>query len=127
MLRPLFYNLTEINMSELDIPSIERDIAKYKGEIKLLDALNRLEKNADYKLLIGNGYLKEEALRIVSLRTDPSTQSELSQRNLIRDIDGIASFQDYLRHIRIDGENAKNSVNQSEQTLEAALIEENQE
>ena len=114
-------------MSELDIPSIERDIAKYKGNIKILDALNRLEKNADYKLIIGNGYLKEEALRLISLRTDPSTQSELSQRNLIRDIDGIASFQDYLLHIRIEGENAKTSVHQSEQTLEAAMIEENQE
>ena len=114
-------------MSELDIPSIERDIAKYKGHIKLLDALNRLEKNADYKLLIGNGYLKEEILRLVSLRTSPEAQSEISQRNLIRDIDAVSSFGDYIRHIRIEGESAKASIDQSEQTLEAALIEENQE
>lgn len=110
-------------MSNVEIAAIERDVANYKADIKLLEALERLEKNRDFITIIGKGYLEKEALRLISFRTDPSSQSDISQRNVMRDIDGIASFSDYLRHIRKDGDIAKASLERSEQTVEAMLIE----
>lgn len=113
-------------MSNVEIAAIERDVANYKADIKLLEALERLEKNRDFITIIGKGYLEKEALRLVKLRTDPNTQSETSQRNIMRDIDGIASLNDYLSFIHRDGDLAKASLERSEQTVEAMLIEEQQ-
>lgn len=110
-------------MSHVDIAPIERDIANYKADIKLLEALERLEKNKDFQTIIGKGYLETEALRLIKLRTDPNTQAEQTQRILQRDIDSISALDSYLRQIRKDAEVAKSSLDRSENELEALLIE----
>lgn len=113
-------------MSNADIAPIERDITNYKADIKLLEALNRLEKNKDYITIIGKGYLETEALRLVKIRTEPDTQAEHQQRNILRDIDAIAALNSYLIQIRRDADIAAQSLQRSEDTLEALLIEEAQ-
>lgn len=104
--------------------SIERDIQNYKADIKFRDALARLEKNKDFIAVISEGYQKKEALRLVNLRVDPNTQAEHSQRNILRDIDAISALGSYLQHIHQQADIALNSLETSEQTLEAVLAEE---
>ena len=113
-------------MSNVDIAPIERDIANYKADIKILEALERLEKNKDYLIIIGKGYLETEALRLIKLRADPNMQSEHSQKMLMKDIDGVGSLQGYLIQIKRDADVAKKSLERSEEELEAVLFEQNQ-
>lgn len=104
--------------------SIERDIQNYKADIKLRDALTRLEKSKDFIAIVSDGYQKKEALRLVSLRVDPNTQADHSQRNILRDIDAISALGSYFQHIHQQADIAENSLETSEQTLEAILQEE---
>lgn len=113
-------------MSTVEIASVERDINNYKADIKLLEALERLEKNKDFNTIIGKGYLEVEALRLVKLRTAPNTQADQTQTAILRDLDGISALNSYLEHIRKDADIAKAALFRSEETLEALLDEQAQ-
>lgn len=103
---------------------IEQDIQNYKSSIKFREALTRLERNKDFITVISEGYQKKEAVRLVNLRVDPNTQSDHSQRSILRDIDAIAALGSYLQHIHQQADIALKSLETSEQTLEAVLAEE---
>lgn len=66
-----------------------------------LDALGRLEANADFKRLFIEGYFKDEAVRLVMAKADPSLQEPEAQAAILRDIDGIGSLRGYLGGLRL--------------------------
>lgn len=93
---------------------VERDITHYKAQVAVGAALERLSSNKDFKQIIGQGYFKDEAVRLVSL----TASAGINEQALIRQMAGIANLEDYLRQIRKTAEIAAKSLPDSESTLE---------
>lgn len=84
-------------MNEEQIRALDRSIETAHAQLDIGKAIERLHRNPDFKAVILKGYLEQEAIRLVHLRTDPAVQSPAQQADIIRQIDGIAAFKDYLR------------------------------
>jgi hypothetical protein len=86
--------------------------------------LDTLTKNKAFKALIREGYLKNEAVRLVHLKAAPAMQSPEMQENIIRDINGIGSLIGYLHKIEVQADMAAQAINADEETLEELRREE---
>lgn len=100
-----------------DIQEIELSIEQSRVFITTADALNRLMKNEDFKILISVGYFKEEPARLVELKAAPQTTSEEWQASIIKSIDGIGSLQQYFNTIWGLAENARVAIEEGEEAL----------
>lgn len=108
-------------MSEVDQINIELSAAK--EHVKVRDALQRLENNADFHLVIGENYFKKEASRLVMARSNPSLSPEL-QDNILKMIDGIGCLAQYLDEIHRRGSEMDQAVSDYEEAIEEAAQEE---
>ena len=71
-----------------------------KEAVKRFEALQRLQKNKDFKFIINEGYLRDEAVRLVKMRADKSAIFNESIKNSIDNkIIGVGEFNEYLRTI----------------------------
>jgi len=102
---------------------IELTIDQCKESIELLDALDRLRKNADWKFLIETNYLEKEASRLVLAKADPALQEDAQQEQLDKMIHGVGWFRQYLHKIIQMGLQAKRTLPEHEQTREEILSE----
>jgi hypothetical protein len=66
-----------------------------KGVLKM-NSILALHKNRDFIEVIDRGYFEEEASRLVLLKADPSLQDPESQASIIKSIDAIGHFRQYL-------------------------------
>jgi hypothetical protein len=89
--------------------------------IEMLESLERLEKNNDFKKVILDGYCKDEVLRASSLLADPTIKSQGRRPDVMEQLVAISTFENYLMIIRKLGEQAKY---QKENPLEPDEIEE---
>lgn len=87
-------------MSDLDLQQIELTEQEAKATVELSKALDRLSNNRDFKKVILEGYFKEEAIRLVMAKGNPSCQTPDIQAAILRDIDAIGSFRQYLGQIQ---------------------------
>lgn len=111
-------------MSNSDlIQEVEVSIEECKRIVDIRDSLNRLMKNKDFCKVIEEGYLREEAVRLVCAKASPSLQSEEMQRRIIRDIDAIGSFNQYLSTIMQTGYQADKTLEDAQETLQELLKE----
>lgn len=110
-------------MSRLN--EIQEYIAELKSnvDIKKLDALNRLAKNKDFKLIIDDGYFKDEAVRAVMLKADPTQESPECQEHLDKLITSIGYLRQYFRTITAQGVAALNRIEEAEQALVEEQLE----
>ncbi len=88
----------ETLQQELD--SVEQLITNNRKLIKTNEMLQRLLRNADFKTIVEQGYLREEALRLVSLHAHCSSVQ----------LDGVSHFAMYLAHIERDGKRAEEEL-----------------
>lgn len=58
------------------IQEVELTIEEAKHEVEFGEAIDRLTKNPDYKKVILEGYMRDEALRLVKLTGDPNLPPE---------------------------------------------------
>lgn len=72
---------------------LEKDRALYK-------ALLNLEMNADFKLLIEENYIKEYSKELVINLGSDSMQLPEQQKLLLKAIEGIGAFANYINRIR---------------------------
>lgn len=94
------------------------NVIKYsQANLKRLEALNRLRNNKDFKDIVMEGYFKEEAIRLVHLKSDPASQTNDKQTAILRDIDAIGTLASYFNTIVIIGDRAQKSIEESNQTL----------
>ena len=77
------------NQNEVELETISRAalIAKY-------EALTRLRENKDFQVLISEGYLKEEPIRVTSLLAVPSMGQFRS--SLFETLAAVSHFEQYL-------------------------------
>lgn len=104
----------------MDRTNIEREIKQYQAEVNMMLALERLETNSDFLLVISNGYLKEHLLTLVSKRAaDPTPDNAVS-----RNIDAVSALMSYLENLKQNGATAKTSLADAEQSLSDSYNEE---
>jgi len=85
-------------MSQLqqEMLELEVGIEEAKKMIKRKETLNRLMQNNDFKLLIEDDYLREEAIRLGHLMGSPNKELKDRQDDIQNDIRSIASLKRYF-------------------------------
>lgn len=106
-------------MSEEDIKIVEVTIEELKESIELAEALKRLQSNPDFNKVINKGYLEDNAIRLVALRSSPSLQEKEQQESVLKEIDGIGALLNYFRRIMYMGEEAKADLVNEQETLDS--------
>lgn len=84
---------------EQDLAALDRDAKVAKAHIDAGSALERLRTNRDFKTLVVEGYLKDEAVRLVHAKSNPALQSAADQAAIVRDIDAIGSLAQFFNTI----------------------------
>lgn len=106
-----------------ELQQVEQELQTMKHNISVGEMLERLSSNKDFKTLILDGYLRENAIRLVHLKSHPNQQTPDKQAALMRQMDGIGALEDHFRSIRQQAELAKDSLDSREQ-FKAELIRE---
>ena len=106
-----------------DIEEIELSIEDAKKQVRRKEALIRLEENADFKMLITDGFMEKHAVRQVMMKGHPDLQSEKAQNMLNKQIDAIGQFKQFLLGIWTLGSNAEVALERDEATLIEMLAE----
>lgn len=113
-------------MSELnqDIQQIEVNIAVAKEKVALGECLKRLSKNRDFKKLIEQCYFKDEAHRLIMVKSSPNCQSDEIQKEILKDIDGIGSLYQFFCAIGSEAETMARNLANDEAMRDEILAEE---
>lgn len=109
-----------------EIESLERDITQAKPIIEFGSALERLDRNKDFRAVIKEGYFKNEAIRLVHLKADPNMQTPEKQAAIIAQIDAIGTLAMYLNTSLYLADQARKSVNASEELRDAIIAEQSE-
>lgn len=93
-------------------PAEHEEIAVSKeaclAQIKLGEALERLNKNKDFKLLITDGYQRDYSARQVSLLADPGASKEV----VVAGLQGISELLAYCRAVEHGARIAKRTYDE---------------
>ena len=110
-------------MSEEQFEQIEVALEDAKKAVLKADALHRLIKNDDFKVIIDVGYFEEEASKLVLSLGNPGYSKEQIEKTeqLIR---GISCLSGYFGSINHFGNEALKAIRDLEQTKEELLSEE---
>lgn len=99
------------------VQEIELQIEAAREIIAKRDALHRLTDNEDFKTVVREGYLKEEAIRLVQLKAQPQVQKPEIQADIVKAIDGIGCFLKYLQTIEFMAEQAERAIEEANEEL----------
>lgn len=110
-------------MDDQTIQEIELNIAEAMKMVALGKSLDRLLSNRDFKKIIQEEYLKENAIRLVHLKADPSRQSEECQESIVKQMDGIGSLVSFLREVEHRGYLAEKAIADDEETIDELRAE----
>lgn len=110
-------------MTDLELEQIELTEQEAKAKIELAKSLDRLSSNRDFKKIVLEGYFKEEAIRLVFAKSNPQCHSPEIQAAILRDIDAIGSFRQYLGQIEFDAMQAKKALQDCSDHREALEAE----
>lgn len=109
-------------MSQQVIDELENSLEASQADIDRLEALKRLMKNPDYKLIIDEFYLKEQAIRLTMCLDDPGMKH--LQDDVLNDLRAIAGFRRQLGVIFQMGEVATQAKADYQQELDEIRGEE---
>jgi len=82
--------------TQQQVQQIEINIDMAKKQIAVRKAILELESNTNFKKVILEGYFETEASRLVLLKSDIEMQKPEDQEHIIRQIDAIGTFRQYL-------------------------------
>lgn len=111
-------------MTQDTVQQIELNISQAKEILNLGQALSRLEDNRDFRKLIKQGYLEQEAIRLVHLKADPSYQTPERQASIDKDIAAIGGLLQFFRTVAHNAAIAVKSIEADEAEREYILAEE---
>jgi hypothetical protein len=104
-------------MSQAQIDQLHRNIEASKGFVALHQALVRLQSSPDFKTIIAQGYLRDEAVRLVHARSNVALQRPEDQAAILRDIDAIGSLEAFFRKIETQARQALSHIDADEETI----------
>ena len=95
------------------------DLQKVKDRAK---ALERLNLNPDFKTIVIDGFLKEDAARFVQLSVDLELTDE-QRKDALGTAQASGYFKKYLHYIGLMGRQADSQIDQVDRELETIRIE----
>lgn len=107
-----------------NIQNVELNIQRAKKDIAFGEALERLLSNRDFVNVIATGYQREEAIRLVHLKSDPGMQSPTDQADIDAQIMAVGRFSAWLRLQDNLTENARKALQENMEELEELRREE---
>lgn len=113
-------------MTQDTVQLIEQNIKWSKEIVEVHKALIRLEDSRDFRKLIKEGYLQQEAIRLVHLKADPAYQTPERQAAILNDINAIGGLLQFFRTVTHNGMVAAKSIEADEATREELLSEDAQ-
>lgn len=114
-------------MSEENVELIEISMEQAKSKIALMECIDRLTRNRDFKKIFTEGYFEKEPARLVKLKADPQAADPDYQASILKQIDSIGCLHQYLRAIHVQGQMAQRELVAHEEALEAELRGDNEE
>lgn len=106
-----------------DLESVEITIEQAKQQIDNMQALDRLRKNKDFMELVEDGFMKDEAARLVLALAEPALQTEEHQKQLYKMVDAVGYFRQYLNKIYQFGHIAEGALKSHEDTRNELMSE----
>lgn len=110
-------------MSNDAIQEIELSIKEAQKMVDLGAAVQRLASNRDFKKVVMEMYFEKEAVRLVHLKASPAMQDAERQAAIVKEMDAIGSFYQFLRTLEIQAEMARRAVEDGEFLREEILAE----
>jgi hypothetical protein len=117
-------------MSELEqqLEGVELTIEDAKRKIELGQALQRLEKNKDFKVLILDNLLKDDAIRQVRLLAAPGLKAPgdgpaVARAGVMARIDMIGELTNFFRWTHQEAAQSKAALEDHEETRQQILAE----
>lgn len=107
-----------------ELKQIELEVAEAKQEIALADALTRLNKNRDFKLLIREGFLVQQAAKAAQMLADRDMAHPAAQKGLYDRLIAVGQVSLYLDSIEHTGNMAVKTLRESENTRDEIMAEE---
>ncbi len=87
-------------------------IDQAKEQVAIMEALERLEANPDFKKVIIEGYCKSNSDVLVRLLSQTANERQYKER--CDKLLGISYFRDFLHSIHMEGEHAKKELDNPE-------------
>lgn len=110
-------------MTNQTVQAIEENIRQAKVIVGMGEALERLRAHRDFKAVILDGYFKQEAIRLVHLKADPSMQSPDMQKSIIAQMDAIGSLNQYFTAVYQQASIASKAISSDEEARDEILSE----
>lgn len=121
-------------MSEVgnQVEAVAISIKEAQEQIDRSKQLKRLEKNRDFKGLILEGLLREDAVRQIMLRASPQLMvpgvgGETARAGIEARMIMIGELNNYFRYIHIEGASAEHALHEHESAHEELLQEQLEE
>ncbi|WP_225784518.1 hypothetical protein [Xenophilus sp. Marseille-Q4582] len=108
-------------MSDIQLKALDKQDQDNRQLVELGDSLNRLRTNRDFKRVISQAYFKDEAVRLVHLKSDPNMQDAEKQKSIVAQIDAIGSFSAFLNTVMANAAHARRALSESEAMREEIL------
>jgi len=103
---------------DTDRAQVELSMKNARKNLDLAKSLERLRSNRDFKAVILEGYFKEEAVRLVHLRSAPDTQAPHNQASILLAIDSIANLYSHFLSVENAGRQALKELADGDEALE---------
>ena len=113
------YDEADEVQQEEDIQNMQISIDQAQHQVRLADALDRLQQSPDFKILVMQDYLKDQAARLSHLLSDHTMQSKKQRKALIKEMEAIGNFLTYLRTTAQRGQMAREAIRVNEAELRA--------
>lgn len=102
--------MTETVTLQERLDEVDSTISEYKEQIALGEAIQRLEANPDYQLVISQTYLGKEADRITDLIVGDDFLKREQMENIVEMGLSIRNFKQFIKYKKIDAQNAPNYI-----------------
>ena len=103
--------------NQIEEQSSEMTVEDAEAQSSFFEAMIRLESNPDFQQVILHGYLRDEAVRLVSLTGIPVEQADIPMDEVLKDINGIGSFRYWLKRVRASTQIVKESLDEYKATI----------
>lgn len=101
-----------------DIETLELSIEQAKKSVELMQRMEKLRKNRDFKAIIEDELLDNYARNTSYLVADPSMQGEDEQRDLLMELQMIGRVRQFFGAIYQKGRIAEKAIADSEAEIE---------
>ena len=105
--------------NEDKINTIEISVEQAKKDVAIMKAVHNLGAHPDFVNVVIKGYFETEAHRLVMLKAEPAMQSDEMQKSIIKSMDAIGSFRQYMIARIHEGRMAEKAIIENQETIDS--------